>query len=81
MLIWHGNCFNKGCAEIEISNNPSKKEVSKVIEMGGIPGEALNVDTSIVFRLQPKEESGDEGIMPMWSSDLSIPMDWLMCEV
>ena len=67
--------------EIEISTNMVAKEVSKVTDVGGIPEETLVFDTSLVFRLQPKEESGEEESTTLWYSDSSTPMDWLMCEV
>ena len=67
--------------EIEISTNMVAKEVSKVTDVGGIPEETLDFDTSLVFRLQPKEESGEEETTTLWHSDSSTPMDWLMCEV
>jgi hypothetical protein len=66
---------------IEISTNMVAKEVSKVIDVGGIPEETLDFDTSLVFRLQPKEESGEDESTNLWYSDSSVPIDWLMCEV
>ena len=67
--------------EIEISTNMVAKEVSKVTDVGGIPEETFDFDTSLVFRLQPTEESGEDGPTNLWYSDSSTPMDWLMCEV
>ncbi len=67
--------------EIEISTNMVAKEVSKVTDVGGIPEETSDFDTSLIFRLRPSEESGEDESTNLWYSDSSTPMDWLMCEV
>ena len=57
------------------------KEVSTVTDVGGIPEETLDFVNSLVFRLQPAEESEEDGPANLWHSDSSMPVDWLMCEV
>jgi len=80
MRDWHGNCFYVWRRDRDLKNTVAK-EVSTVTDMGGIPEEALNFDTSLVFRLQPKEEPGEDGAANLWYSDSSVPVEWLMCEV